>query len=332
MKNVNGFAILILGLAVLFAASPAEAKRVSIQDWQCEFQIEPGVDGVLFMSRSQGKVRGGIKSTGGESDLNHRIEGTWVKRELNINRQFEPDDEFALSAIIIRTSKTAAVMAGRYGESYASVVVGDCEFLDERFIEVPDEKPETEKPVSRAGPSTTTKMLPYKPTTADRPEFSVTASHSDGVRSISIVLDGRVVKRCNSSSCKYRAPRLSAGKHVWRADAVSKSGYQNPKYPKEFNVSKVAQTGRCSIKGRATGGKADMSRIFVVNLFGPDNNNNFRASARFTNGSYQFNRLPAGRYQMVVDTRADTPVGASPSPTTVRCDSTGTVRRNFRFR
>ena len=45
-----------------------------------------------------------------------------------------------------------------------------------------------------------------------------------------------------------------------------------------------------------------------------------------------FRNLPNGRYRLVVDTRADTAVGPSPSQRIVGCQAAGAAEVNFEFR
>jgi hypothetical protein len=245
-----------------------------------------------------------------------------------------------MAAIMVRTGKQNIQLGGRFGLGYKGVWSAECEFVSEKQVNVPDSdensEPKPDKPIVKAGPSTNVKALPYKPTTKDRINFSATAAHSDGVRSISIILDGRVLKTCQRSRCRVSSPPLSAGKHIWRVDAVSKSGYKNPKYPSELIVKMAPKVvGRCTIKGNATGRSSEISRIFSVSAYGPDDDNKFVASSRFKDGRFELKGLQPGKYKLRVDTRADTAIGAHPSQVTVRCRKSNAavrVNTNFEFR
>ncbi|MBL4671166.1 MAG: hypothetical protein JKX81_02810, partial [Arenicella sp.] len=316
------------------------AKSVSQQEWQCNVDLHQGDRGVLFLIRAGSKISGGIKIASNTAPMNHRITGSWVGSSLKLKRLLSNDVDYAMVAIMQRTDKKIVQLGGRYGLNYKGVWSGECRFISEKKIQVTDPvrntEPKPDRPITNAGPSTNVKALPYKPTTKDRIKFSATASHPDGVRSISFVLDGRVIKTCRRSRCNATSPPLSPGKHIWRVDAVSKSGYRNPKYTSELIVKMASQLkGQCTIKGKATGRSSDIARIFSVSAYGPNNDRLFVKSSRFKDGRFELKNLQPGNYKLFVDTRADTPIGAHPSQATVRCRrSNGAVRvhKDFEFR
>ena len=338
MTNFKSVSVLILLLILSVFGSTVSAKQVTQQDWKCDVDLHQGESGVLYISRAEGKVKGGIRTDGDTATLNHRFTGTWEGRSLHLNLNSSRDDKFAMAAVMVRTGKKRIQLGGRYGLAFKGFWSAECEFLAEKKIHVSEEntEPRPDKPIVKAGPSTNVKALPYKPTTKDRIKFSATASHPDGVRSISFVLDGRVIKTCRRSRCEVSSRPLSAGKHIWRVDAVSKSGYKNPKYPKEMIVKPAPQAaGRCSIVGKATGRSADVARVFFVSAYGPDNETKLAKTSSFENGSFELKGLQPGKYRLYVDTRADTAIGVSPSQVTVRCRKSNAavrVHKNFEFR
>jgi hypothetical protein len=340
MTNFQSFLLLTFLLVLSGFGSSASARLVTQQEWQCDVDLHQGDSGVLFLIRAEGKVKGGIKIDSNTTPMNHRIGGTWKDGLLNLNRLFRSDVDYAMAATMQRTEKKLVQLGGRYGLAFKGVWSGECKFISERKIQVADSdtdsEPKPDKPVVKAGPSTNVKALPYKPTTKDRIKFSATASHPDGVRSISFILDGQVIKTCRRNRCNASSPPLSAGKHIWRVDAVSKSGFKNPRYPSEMIVKTAPPVvGRCTIMGKATGRSSDIARIFSVSAYGPNNDTKFVASSRFKNGRYELKGLKPGQYKLFADTRADTAIGVHPSQVTVRCRKQKAVERvhkNFEFR
>jgi len=341
MNIIKSISILLMLLIFINSTQNAHAERVTQQEWQCEVDFHYGDSGVLFLTRVKNKVKGGIKIESDITPLNHRVSGSWNGRALALNRTSAKAPKYAMAAVIVPIGRKKARLGGRFGLAYQETWSGECELLSKKKIELSgpdndDTETTTDKPVVKAGPSTSVKALPYQPTTKDRIKFSATASHPDGVRSISFILNGRVIKTCRRSRCEASSPPLSAGKHIWRVKALSKSGYENPKYPKELIVKAAPQApGKCSIHGKATGRSSDIARIFFVSAYGPNSEQKFAATAPFRDGRFELKGLQPGRYKLYLDTRADTPIGVYPSQVTVRCRRSNTairVHENFEFR
>lgn len=331
MIKINWYLVIVL----LLLADNAYAKRVTQQEWQCSVDLGQGRTGDLFLIRAEGEVKGGVRVASDTEPLNHRIVGVWENKNLFITRLSDNSREYAMAAIMLFNGRKKILMGGRYGTVYQHTWSGDCEFVSEKEIEVSDDDTvgtTTDEPQQLVRPSLRAKVTPNRPTTKDRVEVSATASHPRGIKSVSIFINDELVKTCRSQSCKKSWPSLREGTYSWHVEAVSNTGTKNGQRPRDLVVRKAPAVGRCSIKGKAKGRSADSANLYAVNVYGPNNSNNFKESKRFSNGRYQINNLSEGVYQLFVDTRMDLPIRVSPNPTRVRCGKSGVVTRNFEFR
>jgi len=323
--------VLLLSLLI----NNALAKQITQNEWDCSIDLENGDVGTLFLVQTENKVKGGIKVFRNTDSLLYDVKGIWAGRSLSINRAAGSARKYAMDAIMIRSSRKRLHLGGRFGLDYRGIWSGECLLTSSKNIQVPGRDTNVEatpdKPQIKAGPSTSVRATPYNPTTNDSVKFSATASHPDGVKSISIILDDRVIKTCRSRRCSIVTRPLSKGKHIWRVEAVSRSGFKNPKYSKDLIVKKALEVGQCLIKGKASGRPVSVTNNFSVHAYGPNNDSKFRVSARIKNGRYQLKKLPEGNYRLFVDERGDSPIRVSPSPITVRCSKSGTVTQNFEF-
>lgn len=188
-------------------------------------------------------------------------------------------------------------------------------------------------PSSKPGPSLNIRTDPYNPTSKDRVRFIASASHSSGVRDISIHVNGRKMRTCQATKCEYTGGPYKARTVAWRVSARSKDGGETYGSENRLQVKAAPISGQCSISGRAVGSHAAVAPAFFINLYGPNNDRHYRETKSFqSNGRYQFTKLPAGRYLLNVDTRGDTAVGAHPRSRTVECQGAGPKNVNFEFR
>ena len=88
----------------------------------------------------------------------------------------------------------------------------------------------------------------------------------------------------------------------------------------------------CTIEGRALGPRADLSKVYFVELRGLDNKNAVSRTEVFKANRYRFEKLPVGRYRLRVDTRADLPVRVEPFHRVVRCTGKRPTVAHFKFR
>ncbi len=176
-------------------------------------------------------------------------------------------------------------------------------------------------PTAKPGPSLNTKIQPYKPTSQDTVTFLADASHSSGVESITIYVNGQAVQTCNQNHCEYVGGPYGGPEIVWRASAKSRDG--GVTYGHDSTVPIIQkQTGSCSISGKAYGSGAGLAKVFFVILYGPDDFSLYRETQSFgQDGIYSFAGLPVGRYKLSVDTKADTTVGPHPANRVVECSA-----------
>jgi hypothetical protein len=174
-------------------------------------------------------------------------------------------------------------------------------------------------PTAKPGPGLTTKIQPYKPTSQDTITFLADAGHPSGVESITIYVNGQAVQTCSQNHCQYVGGPYEGPEIVWRVSAKSRDG--GVTYGHESTVTIIRkQTGSCSISGKAYGSGVDLAKVFFVILYGPDNLSLHRETQPFgRDGIYSFTGLPAGRYKLVVGTKADTTVGPHPANRIVDC-------------
>ena len=189
-------------------------------------------------------------------------------------------------------------------------------------------KPPTDKP----GPSLNTKIQPYKPTSQDTITFLADASHPSGVESITIYVNGQAVQTCHQNHCEYTGGPYGNSEIIWRVSAKSHDGGITYGYDKTISITQE-QTGNCSISGKAYGSGAGSANAFFVILYGPDNLSLYRETQPFKpNGIYSFTGLPAGKYKLMVDTKADTPIGPHPAYKFVDCTAGPITNVNFELK
>ena len=188
-------------------------------------------------------------------------------------------------------------------------------------------------PTGKPGPSLTLRTDPFRPTSRDPVRFIAEASHSSGVRDITIHVGGRAVLTCPAPRCEYTALAQPAGTLKWRVSARSQDGAETYGSETALEISPAPTTGACSISGRATGSHADAASVFSVMLFGPDDERKHRETRRFDpDGRYRFSGLPDGRYWLRPDTRADIAVGPHPPRASPVCRGAEINGVDFEFR
>ncbi len=192
-------------------------------------------------------------------------------------------------------------------------------------------------PSAKPGPALTVRTDPYQPTDRDRVRFMAEGSHRSGVRDVTIHIQGAVARTCASARCEHAAGPFPAGTVRWRVSARSRDGGETygSDNALEIRAAPVGPaTGSCAIAGRALGPRVDVASLFIINLYGPDDDRRFREAGRFgTDGRYRFEFLPEGRYRLVPDSpAADMAVGAHPDQRIVDCRDMGVTGADFEFR
>lgn len=186
-------------------------------------------------------------------------------------------------------------------------------------------------PTAKPGPALTTRIQPYHPTSQDKITFSAQASHTSGVASITIYIAGQAVKTCPGSSCEYVGGPYT-GNIVWRVSAKANDGGENYGYDKTLEI-KPLTVGTASISGKVYGSGVNAAGVFFIHLYGPNDLHLFREEKKFdTTGHYSFTGLPAGQYQLRVDTKADIAIGPHPNSRIVQCDTNAITDIDFELK
>jgi hypothetical protein len=133
-----------------------------------------------------------------------------------------------------------------------------------------------------------------------------------------------LVKTCNQNHCEYTGGPYKEPEVRWRVSSQSFEGGITYGDEKSISIFQV-QTGTCAISGKVHGPGAKIANGFFIILFGPDNLTLYRGVESFNrDGIYSFTDLPAGKYKLAIDTKADTMVAPHPSYRVVEC-TTGPV-------
>lgn len=96
-------------------------------------------------------------------------------------------------------------------------------------------------------------------------------------------------------------------------------------------VSVQPQSKRCSIAGRATGTRRELSRDYNITLYGPGEKSKFLASTSFDSDyRYKFSGLLEGLYWVVPSTKGDYGQGPTPAHHIVKCKD-NVINMDFKF-
>jgi len=312
---------------LLVSSSIYAATNTETQKWECALNLHQGDSGTLSIERAGDEMTGVISVTRNENVFENEVSGRWAGNEINVKRLLDSNDSESMTGIVVKTGTKSAKIGGRFSANYQGVWSADCDLVSASQAKQ-DNSSATN---SETEPSTNSIVSPNSPNSRDRIKFSANASHPDGVKSISFFLGKNEIHTCSSSECSFSYGPISPGKYKWYVEATSESGVKNSERVNELLVTAAPTKNNCTISGTATGTAAELSSIYLVTLFGPDNNV-LRESKEFLNGLYSFNNLPKGIYTLKVDTRSDKSVLATPSTTTANCQTKDNITIDFDFR
>lgn len=106
-----------------------------------------------------------------------------------------------------------------------------------------------------------------------------------------------------------------------------------PRQPPAQTAPVEETSGRCSISGKVYGSGLQAAKVFFISLYGPNNLSQHRATKKFdAAGNYMFADLPAGKYKLRVDTKADTVIGPHPAFREVECVSDAITGIDFELK
>lgn len=316
-------------VVVLASNNLAHSAPIDAQQWECAVNLHQGDNGTLSIERTGDSVSGMINIKRNDSVFENEVSGRWVNNEINLKRLLGESSNESMTGIVVALGTKKVKIGGRFSAEYQGVWSADCDLVSTSALEKePSADADT---ASKVEPSTSIGVIPNNPTSKDRIKFSARASHPDGIESVSFILGKKKIHTCAANECDFTYGPISKGKYSWRVEALSKSGVKNTEGKNELLVSAAQANGTCTISGIATGTAAELSEIYLIKLFGP-NDNTVRASKEFQDGRYQFTNLPEGRYTLTVDTRADKSVLATPEATSAKCLAQENVTVNFDFR
>ncbi|HLP62571.1 MAG TPA: hypothetical protein VK186_27275, partial [Candidatus Deferrimicrobium sp.] len=174
-------------------------------------------------------------------------------------------------------------------------------------------------PTAQPGPNLNTRIQPSMPNSTDKITFLADASHPSGVESITIFVNGQAVQTCKQNHCEYIGGPYPGAEITWRVSAKSIEGGITYGDDKTIPIVHI-QTGSCSISGKVYGPGAKLGHSFFIILYGPDNLSLYRGVESFNQeGLYSFIDLPAGKYKLTIDTKADIEIGPYPASRVVEC-------------
>ena len=192
---------------------------------------------------------------------------------------------------------------------------------------------EDSDPSAGAGPALRRRVEPYQPSSNDSVRFIVEGSHPTGVRQITIYVNGKPIRTCSSRVCEATGGPYPAGTMRWRASAVAGNGHINEGSEARVVISSAAPVlAACTISGAATGPSSNHADIFIVFLYGPNNDNRLRAEQRIRSRQFQFRNLPDGRYRLWTDTRGESLIRVTPPTRWVHCRGGPLTGVDFHFR
>jgi len=226
-------------------------------------------------------------------------------------------------------------IGGRYSAGYQGVWSANCDLVSESSS---TQRTESEM-------FTNTKVTPDMPTDKQKVTFSVSASHPDGIKQLSIFLGSEEIHTCTTDECEFSYGPFSKGIYSWRVEGLSNSGSKSietnrlvvqntkgkSKKSSQLVVGSQKAKNNCQISGRATGAYGPLAEIYSVKLYGPNTTTLLKSSSNFINGAYQFTNLPAGQYQLIVDTKGDQQVITVPNRKFLNCKPQSVLTQDISF-
>jgi len=326
--------IAFIGLLIFSSQSFVQAQ--SADQWECALDLHQGDKGTLTLNRSGDDLDGIIRFSRNGNEFESEVSGSWNAGKIDLTRLLDADSTELMTGIAVALGTKKMNIGGRYSAGFQGVWSANCDLVSESSG---SESVDSET-------FTSTKVSPESPTSKQKVTFSVSASHPEGIKQVSIFLGNEEIHTCTSEECEFSYGPFSKGIYSWRVEALSNSGAKsvemdriavkssNSKSQKSKQLTVSSQkkvVNDCSISGRATGAYGPLAEIYSVKLYGPDTTNLLKASSGFVNGVYQFKNLPAGQYQLTVDTKGDQEVSVFPDNQVLNCKSKSTLTQDISF-
>jgi len=186
--------------------------------------------------------------------------------------------------------------------------------------------------VKQTQPSISMRATPFRPDSRSVIQFSAQAFHPDGIESVTFFVDDKSIHQCSNEQCTKKFGPLSAGSYKWHVVAKSKAGTEETTLSNELVVSNAGPAVSCTISGFASGPEVGQSEKVLIRLTGQADGKKVDKTARFDAGIYSFNAVPAGTYQLSIESPDSLAVLVSPTIAEKKCDETRSIRQDFDFR
>ena len=321
---------IFIGLAILSSHAQAQSGN---QSWECALDLHQGDKGTLTLNREEDNLDGVIRFSRNDNVFESTVSGTWNTNRIDLTRLLDAGSTELMAGVVVALGTKKMNIGGRYSDGYQGVWSANCDLVSEVSHTKSAEDIESEV-------FTETKVTPEMPTDKQKVTFSISASHSDGIKQLSVFLGSEEIHTCAADKCEFSYGPFSKGIYSWRVEGLSNSDaksietgrliVKSSKRVAQLKASSEKQR-RCQISGRATGAFAPLAETYSVKLYGPDTTTVLKASSNFIGGVYQFANLSEGEYQLIVDTKGDQDITAFPASNILNCKSESNLTQDISF-
>ena len=325
MTRCSSIIVLTLWCCTLCAAGLAHAREP--ESWTCTIDLHQGERGSLQITRTATGITGELKLSG-SSAIATPVKGSWPLDVVRFSRPLPDATEQPFIGIAIPVDDHVMKMAGRFAAGFDLIWSATCSKTNGSSGDAGGR-------AGLPGPSLTTRINPYKPTSRDQVRFIAQASHSSGVRDVTIYVNGQPARTCTTEACEFTGGPYPSGTIRWRVSATAGNGAVQDGVEREVPIAESTPgtgTGSCSISGAAIGPRADLAKATQLVLLGPDSSTQVRARQSFGSGTFSFTKLPPGRYILLADLKGDTTVRVVPARREIDCTGAAITGLNFEFR
>ena len=322
--------ITFIGIAILSSQGFAQDQSGE-QRWECALDLHQGDQGTLSLNKNGEELDGLISFYRNDNVFESAVTGSWRANKIDLTRLLGAGSTELMSGITVPLGTKRMNIGGRYSADYQGVWSANCDLVSESNNAV---NPSNESFTTNA------EVTPSAPTDKQKVTFKASVSHPAGIKQVSFFLGSEKIHTCDTGECEFTYGPLSKGIYSWRVESLSNSDVKNMESNQltVYGSNKVStltkvnkKVNNCRISGSAKGASAPLAQIYSVKLYGPNSTTLLKASSGFDNGDYQFTNLPAGKYQLIVDTKGDQDILATPMSSTLNCKSKSTLTRDISF-
>ncbi len=298
------------------------------EKWECALDLQQGDKGSMSLQRSDASISGSINIDRNGNEFTQELEGSWAEQKIELKRFVNSNSNQTMHGIAIRVGAKQVKMGGRHAEGLNGVWSADCDLVSSTGAKAKS----TGKDPSKIEPSISVRTVPSKPNKGDKIEFSARAFHPEGIESIEFFVNDKSIHQCENEECSIKHGPLKPGKNQWHVIAKSKSGVENAQRSIDLFIGNRTRPGICTIQGIATGPAVAQSQKVSIQLNRKSGAQNKGQSKRFDAGTYRFDNLGVGNYELSIDTPDDLGIIVSPAKVQITCSAGGSMRQNFEFR